>query len=659
MFVAELHVGSFRHLKDAKFGPFRQPVSPSELIVLAGPNGGGKSTVLEILSLALTRRFGWQFWQPRSVNTDDFALKIGLSNIEVDELIAADRAKRSDPKVAAPFAEYLKRNMGYWVDPTNRNILEGDRPLNERAIVLASEKYSNFERKLGFFIRSERSFRGRGYNFSNISNRAHRLLSQHFNSISFGATEGQFSDIYDFIIEQSYDYTYKLGEYQKALMKGQAPTLPVDPIKPYNELLGKIFPGYSFADVTEANLSLRVKLPTGNEIAFDELSSGEKEVFFILAFFIRHNINNSIIIIDEPELHLHPELARKMLRTMRTIQTRNQIWCATHSAELIDEAGRERTYFLRVSDDRQTSECIPATTEKAELNVLRDMYGYSGYVGLSKKIVFSEGLESSADRKTFTNMFPGKANEIKIIPAGGHQELYRVNAAVLSLLESDFARCEFYLIRDHDYLSDEAVAKYTSHSPDRLFVLQRYHIENYLLEERLISSILSSVYQKARSEAEVVADLISIAKENSAAVARDMAVSRINELYQAEDCGIGRHSQNLNILRAGNEFDGKVVDDLKAVILAKAEEVNSQVSSRASQSQTQAIVEETFDKVRSALTSDMWKVVFPGRMLLQKFSKQHGLGDWPALQNLILEEMSKSTEFIPAELRDIFDRISP
>jgi Ribbon-helix-helix domain len=58
------------------------------------------------------------------------------------------------------------------------------------------------------------------------------------------------------------------------------------PIKPYNELLGRIFPGYSFVDVDETHLSMRIKLPTGNTIEFHDLSSGEKEVFFILALFV-------------------------------------------------------------------------------------------------------------------------------------------------------------------------------------------------------------------------------------------------------------------------------------------------------------------------------------------------------------------------------------
>jgi energy-coupling factor transporter ATP-binding protein EcfA2 len=675
MYIVELKIHAFRHLHDAMFGPFRQPINPSELIILAGPNGGGKSSVLELLSEGLTSRYGWQLWKPRGVQNESFALKIGFDQAEIDEISALDlRDRTPNEEVREPertqrmatataenarLAVHLDKHKGYWIE-RNLNVVDAaEAELNNRVITLSQRTYSAFTRKIGFFIRSERSYQPRGYNYGNMLNRARRFVANHFNTFSYSSTDNQYAEIHEFLIEQSYDYTRQLGEYQKALMRQEAATLPTDPIKPYNELLGRIFPGYSFVDVDEQHLSLRIKLPTGNVIEFQELSSGEKEVFFILALFVRHGINKSIIVIDEPDLHLHPELARKMVRALRTIQPENQIWCATHSAELIDEAGRERTFFLRASEDRTRSECIPATAENAELNILRDMYGYSGYVGISKKVVFSEGNSSSADRKTFTNLFPGKADEIKIIPAGGYRELFRVNSAVLALLESDFARCEFYLIRDHDYLSEAAIAKHTSHAPGRLFVLRRYHIENYLIDEDVISTILHSIYQKTLSALQVREQLLRIAKAISGSVLRDLAVSRLNELYQSEDCSIAKHSETLAVTDATGVRDDGVIIPLRTALLARVAGVNGDISLRTTPASTEQIVDDATSAVIDALSSDGWKTLFPGRRLLQKFSSENGLGDWPVLQNLIIEKMSKTPSSIPEELKQIFDTIAP
>jgi energy-coupling factor transporter ATP-binding protein EcfA2 len=675
MYIEELRVQQFRLLRDATFGPFRQPINPSELIILAGPNGGGKSSVLELLSEGLTTRYGWQYWKPRQTQNESFALKIGLDQVELDDIAALDFSRRqvnrtwAEEKTAqevgggdaenAKLRAFLQKHKGYWIE-RNLTVVQGpEAELNKRVVELSYQGYSSFTRKLGFFIRSERSYQPRSYTFQNMASRARRFVANHFNTFSFSTTESQYAEIYDFLIEQSYDYTRQLGEYQKALLRSERPAFPSDPITPYNELLGRIFPGYSFVDVDEENLSLRIQLPTSNIILFQELSSGEKEVFFILALFLRHGINKSVIIIDEPDLHLHPELARKMMRALRTIQPENQIWCATHSAELIDEAGRERTFFLRATDDRTRSECIPATSEKSELSILRDMYGYSGYVGLSKKVVFSEGNLSSADRKTFTNLFPEKADEIKIIPAGGYQELYRLNTAVLALLESDFARCEFYLIRDRDYLSLAAVTKHTSHAAGRLFVLSRYHIENYLIDEDVISQLLRTIYQKNQSGADVKEQLLSLARNMSGAVLRDLSVSRLNELYQSEDFSIGRHSENKSIVGVRGDRIPAVIDPLRSALLERVTRVDEEIRARTSASHLERIVDEATADVVNALASEGWKSLFPGRKLLQDFSSQNGLGDWPVLQNLVIEEMSKNPATIPEELKRIFTTIAP
>ena len=42
MYVQEIHIKTFRHLENVHLGPFMLPPNGSDLIVLAGPNGGGK-----------------------------------------------------------------------------------------------------------------------------------------------------------------------------------------------------------------------------------------------------------------------------------------------------------------------------------------------------------------------------------------------------------------------------------------------------------------------------------------------------------------------------------------------------------------------------------------------------------------------------------------
>lgn len=649
MYVDQMLIGKFRHLKDLELGPFREPAELSELIVLAGTNGGGKSSILELLSFGLTSRYSWQYYQSRQITEHSFAIRIGLTSGELDLL----REDADDT-----LYESVRTQRGYWLQVNMPEAIPTEEQgTNERVHGLVSRRFTNFSKKLGFFVRSDRAYDARSYNKRELFNYKRRLQPNHFNSLSYVNTREQYADMYDFLVEQAYHYVYDLGRHHHKLNRHEASTAPTDPLTPYNELLDELFPGYRFDETFDDTLSLRVVLPTGNVIPFQDLSSGEKEVFFLLSMFVRHNLAQSVIVIDEPELHLHPELARRLVRTMRAIRPGNQIWCATHSAELIDEAGRDRTFFLKPTEDRTGVECFPATRDGAEVEVLRDMYGYSGYVGISKRILFTEGRESSADRKTFANLFPAASNDVRLIPSGSAQTLYGINRAVLALLESDFARCDFYLIRDRDYLSDERVDAHRNQAEGRLFVLERNQIENYLIDAEAIAAVLTRVYGKPTAAEAVETQLLEIATGLSATVLRDMTASRYGELFQAEDCGIGAHSENLAVVDQSGTEDETTVSPLKQALTDRVGVVAQAATDRTAAADVDAIFETCKGQVLHALSDGGWRTLFPGRAILKRFSALNGLGDWPALQNQLIDELARPERTVPAELREIFESI--
>lgn len=653
MYIEEMRVERFRHLRNLRLGPFRSPAKSGEIIILAGPNGGGKSSVLELLTLGLANRYSYQYYQARQMTEYTFAIKIGLTDAELDEL----DTDNPQPDAIA----FARDNRGYWVQVNMPSVLDGsNQTLNERVHGLVSSRFQNFSRRLGFFIRSDRSYLARNYDQRRIFGYRSREQLGHLVGLTYGATNDQYADMYDFLVEQSYHHVYELGVHYKRQQAGGASVAPKDPLAPYNDLLARLFPGYSFVDVTNSDLALRIQLPSGVAIPFQDMSSGEKEVFFILAFFLRHNINSSVIVVDEPELHLHPELARKFVRLMRNVRDTNQIWLATHSADLIDEAGRERTYYVRRAlENPSVGETVRATSDGAELQLLRDLFGFSGYVGISKRIVFTEGQNAGADRKTFANIFPELSDEIRIIPAGSSANLPGINRAILSLLESDFARCEFFLIRDRDYLSSAAVSKFQAQSP-RLFILERHEIENYLLDEEVIAQVLKAILGRDESPLRVREQLLALARTHSAEVLRDMVVARFSELFQGEDCSIGRHSSAMAVVDASGARNATVLPPLRSALLSKLQSVTSQLAGRLAEEHAEQIFDECADCVARALdpATDEWKRVFPGKELLQRYSKQERLGDWPALQNLIIERLAERPPSARGGLRLIFETVA-
>lgn len=74
----------------------------------------------------------------------------------------------------------------------------------------------------------------------------------------------------------------------------------------------------------------------GRRLNLDELGDGIKQVLMIGAAALRHE--NTLICVEEPEIHLHPGLQRKLIIHLRE-RTTKQYLIATHSTPMLDARG--------------------------------------------------------------------------------------------------------------------------------------------------------------------------------------------------------------------------------------------------------------------------------------------------------------------------------
>jgi predicted ATPase len=68
-----------------------------------------------------------------------------------------------------------------------------------------------------------------------------------------------------------------------------------------------------------------------HQYELSEMSGGERAVFPLIFDFAYWTIHNSIILIDELELHLHPPLQQGLLKALRSLGKNNQFIITTHS----------------------------------------------------------------------------------------------------------------------------------------------------------------------------------------------------------------------------------------------------------------------------------------------------------------------------------------
>lgn len=75
----------------------------------------------------------------------------------------------------------------------------------------------------------------------------------------------------------------------------------------------------------------------GNEFDITGLSSGEKQLFLRALSLKFLEVNNSVILIDEPEISLHPQWQKKIIHVYESIGNNNQLIIATHSPHIIGD----------------------------------------------------------------------------------------------------------------------------------------------------------------------------------------------------------------------------------------------------------------------------------------------------------------------------------
>jgi AAA ATPase domain/AAA domain, putative AbiEii toxin, Type IV TA system len=86
---------------------------------------------------------------------------------------------------------------------------------------------------------------------------------------------------------------------------------------------------------TESGLDMEFEGPQGTYL-FDGLSSGQLMILLLLLRFARGRIHNSIVLIDELELHLHPLWQTRLYQGLRDLGVENQYFFTAHSTHLRD-----------------------------------------------------------------------------------------------------------------------------------------------------------------------------------------------------------------------------------------------------------------------------------------------------------------------------------
>lgn len=129
------------------------------------------------------------------------------------------------------------------------------------------------------------------------------------------------------------------------------------------------------------------------KLNFGELSSGHKIALLTVASLVRYTEDRTLVLLDEPESHLHPPLLGAVARALSALmsEVNGLAIVATHSPVVLQEVPRRCAWIMWSAGGRSYVEQPPIETLGANLGVLtREVFGLelqsSGYHALLNSV---------------------------------------------------------------------------------------------------------------------------------------------------------------------------------------------------------------------------------------------------------------------------------
>jgi hypothetical protein len=204
----------------------------------------------------------------------------------------------------------------------------------------------------------------------------------------------------------------------------------------------------------------------------------------LLTHLVR-NVDADLIVLDEPETYLHPELQRKLVNLLRS--ARPAVLLATHSSEIIGEA--EPTELLLVTKGARSARRIrPEGIEEVLAAVGSVLNPTLTRLARTWRVLFVEGgdfkiLARFAKKRGQNDLASGEG--FVVVPMGGFANWERVKHLGWGIERTLGASLALGIILDRDYRSNEEIADVEAALRENLgfvHILDRKEIENFLLE---------------------------------------------------------------------------------------------------------------------------------------------------------------------------------
>ena len=400
MKIEKVHIKNIKGIKDLEL-LFKKNNEILDVIVLAGVNGSGKTTILESIK---------DFFDNRNVNYNEpeksnINLNIFFEDFEKNNI---EEAEKSSNNYKQPLWNFFNALRSYNYEKYNNNGLYQNLIAKRFDIppkIIYVPANNSFEE-----VETETSTLLRNYEFINIVN------------------SNVIRDVPSYIAtRRNYLATIEEDLTMKEIT---------------NKVVNEI---NSIFDILELDVKLKgfskdektmpiFENSAGEEFDINDLSSGEKQLFLRTLSIKMLEPKNSIILIDEPELSLHPKWQQRIIEVYKKIGENNQIIIATHSPHILGSVSSENIFILYRDEngkiEAKTGDELYSSYGQPVDRVLKDIMGLES-VRTPKIEKDLEELRKLVDEDKYdTKEFKEKYNELLEILGNTDEDLFLIDMDV-------------------------------------------------------------------------------------------------------------------------------------------------------------------------------------------------------------------------------------
>ena len=245
------------------------------------------------------------------------------------------------------------------------------------------------------------------------------------------------------------------------------------------------------------------------ECEINSMSAGLKSIYLlslIEAYIQENNKISNIVMIEDPESYLHPQLQKSASEILYRLSKKNQVIFSTHSPNMLFNFSSKQIKQVVLDEEYYT-----IVNEDTDIDEILDDLGYTANDLMNVSFVFIVEGKQDSNRlpmlleKYYSEIYDeeGMLQRISIIPTNSCTNIKTY--ANLKYINKLYLKDQFLMIRDSDgknpkhlvkqlcsyygQRAKEDVENIPRVTPKNVLVLRYYSFENYFLDPKIMAQI--------------------------------------------------------------------------------------------------------------------------------------------------------------------------